>query len=763
VRRQIGWLAVLFLIAHLVSLPPTLEDLDSINFALGIRDFDVARHQPHPPGYPVFVALAKASSGLLRLVGVPAPEVHGLAVLSAVAGAVLVCLLFALYRGLSGDSVTAWWAMAIAVTSPLFWFTALRPLSDMTGLALVVAAQMLLVSALRTGPAQEATPDEGETPPLHLGGQLMRLLAGAALTGFAAGVRVQTVMLSAPLLIAVLFWPGSGWRMGDRAKAVGAAAVGALAWAVPLLIASGGPSGYLTALGSQAGEDFTGVVMLWTHRQPRVAVNAALYSFVWPWGSIALGVAVMSLAAIGLVRVAMRGPRMLALLLVAFLPYAVFHLLFHETITVRYALPLVLPAALLAAFGASVAGRLGLAVTAVSLAVAGLFVTLPAAREYARSGSPSFRAFHAIDRDGNASGSHSGSRPNVVGMHAVMHRVEEWERDNHGAPALRARHGREWLALVDYWRKEPDGTVRFVADPRRSDLVLLDPQTRTLDAAERWSLPGMPFVAGTRPGDADLYTMRPPGWMLGPGWALTAEVGGVTARDGLGPHIQPSVAWVRARAEPAALMIGGRHLGTPGEPSVRLTLTADSGPIGEWEARPGYFLWQLPLPAGTLLGSGYVPLRVSAAAADGSGRQVRVSLEQFDLQSDGVVMFGFGDGWYEPEYSLATGRSWRWMSERARLWVRPIGRDLRLSVAGESPLRYFERAPKIRVLAAGIELARFSPSSDFTQQIAVPAKALTLAGGLLTFESDLRFSPAERGDSPDPRHLALRVYGVTVK
>jgi hypothetical protein len=158
-----------------------------------------------------------------------------------------------------------------------------------------------------------------------------------------------------------------------------------------------------------------------------------------------------------------------------------------------------------------------------------------------------------------------------------------------------------------------------------------------------------------------------------------------------------------------------------------------------------------------------VPLRVSAAAADGSGRQVRVSLEQFDLQSDGVVMFGFGDGWYEPEYSLATGRSWRWMSERARLWVRPIGRDLRLSVAGESPLRYFERAPKIRVLAAGIELARFSPSSDFTQQIAVPAKALTLAGGLLTFESDLRFSPAERGDSPDPRHLALRVYGVTVK
>ena len=33
-------LAVIFLIAHLAFLPPTLEDLDSMNFALGVRDFD---------------------------------------------------------------------------------------------------------------------------------------------------------------------------------------------------------------------------------------------------------------------------------------------------------------------------------------------------------------------------------------------------------------------------------------------------------------------------------------------------------------------------------------------------------------------------------------------------------------------------------------------------------------------------------------------------------------------------------------------------
>ena len=41
-------------------LPSTLEDIDSLNFALGLADFDPAKHQPHPPGYPIFIALAKA-------------------------------------------------------------------------------------------------------------------------------------------------------------------------------------------------------------------------------------------------------------------------------------------------------------------------------------------------------------------------------------------------------------------------------------------------------------------------------------------------------------------------------------------------------------------------------------------------------------------------------------------------------------------------------------------------------------------------------
>src|SRR4029450_8525167 len=104
------------------------------------------------------------------------------------------------------------------------------------------------------------------------------VVEGAGLCGLAAGVRVQTLMLTAPLLVAVLAWPRTGLSFKDRGLAVGAAVLGALAWAGPVLPPTGGGGGYLGALGTQAGEDFSGVVMLWTTRQARVAVDAVLNS-----------------------------------------------------------------------------------------------------------------------------------------------------------------------------------------------------------------------------------------------------------------------------------------------------------------------------------------------------------------------------------------------------------------------------------------------------------------------------------------------------
>ena len=101
-------LPLVFLALHLPYLPKSLEDLDSINFALGVRHFDVAHHQPHPPGYPVFILIAKALHAV-----VPA-EATALALFSAIAAALGVLGLAVLYHRLDEDDVPGRWSAAAA-------------------------------------------------------------------------------------------------------------------------------------------------------------------------------------------------------------------------------------------------------------------------------------------------------------------------------------------------------------------------------------------------------------------------------------------------------------------------------------------------------------------------------------------------------------------------------------------------------------------------------------------------------------------------
>jgi hypothetical protein len=721
-------LLLLFLLAHLVFLPRTLEDLDSINFALGVRQFDVARHQPHPPGYPVFIGLGKLSTAALRSAGLDAASSRGLAVWSAIGGAAAIPALLIFFRRLEGRRSLALWATVLVALSPLYWFTSLRPLSDMAGFAAAIWA-IALVSG---------------TPSRRV------LVGGALLAGLAVGIRTQTAMLTFPFLA---FATARRRDAGAAVSVVIALAAGGLAWAVPLLVASGGPSGYLAALSFQADADLSGgIVNLWTHHAPRDIVQAVLNSFVWPWDRWP-GIAISLLAAIGALRLMWRAMPAALTLFVAFVPYAVFHLLFHETETTRYALPL-LPLMAYAAMAAleGLPAR-AMPAAAIGVGVLSLLVAMPAARLYAREGAPAFRAF-----DEMAATSHGGERVDAIGFHAAFRRAVEWSEQILPATAAKAPHGREWLALVALWQGKPNARVWFAADPKRTDLALFDPRTRDLIRSYRWGFIEPPFVGGARPGSVDWYSMPPPNWMLDRGWSVTAEVAGITATDRLGPHAAPAVAWLKRQAGANEVLIGGRNIGsTPGT----LALALNGTRVHAVAIAPGFFLSRFTLPAGALAaGAGYQPLEVTS-----TGAQV-VSLEQFDAQPDGVPMAAFDTGWHEPEYSPSTGVAWRWMTERADLWVRPIGareRPHTLTIAGESPLRYFDAAPHVRVTIGGKEIAAFDPATDFEQTITLPPEVLAAAGGRVTLETTKFFVPADRGEGADRRHLALRIYRVHVE
>src|SRR6266849_6614081 len=96
-------IALIYLAAHLPFLAPSLEDIDSINFALGLRHFDPAMYQPHPPGYPIYILLGHLSLPLAHLIRASpvAAEAWALAFWSAIGGALCLIAAWHLFAALS--------------------------------------------------------------------------------------------------------------------------------------------------------------------------------------------------------------------------------------------------------------------------------------------------------------------------------------------------------------------------------------------------------------------------------------------------------------------------------------------------------------------------------------------------------------------------------------------------------------------------------------------------------------------------------------
>ena len=773
---------------HLAAGPGHLDDVDAINFTLGVREFDVARHQPHPPGYPILIAVGKlaagaahAASGLSWLVpvmwtSVPV-ETAMLSLVAIVAGGLLAAGLFPLARAACGDDddEPALVAVLLTLVCPLAFVTTSRPLSDVPGLAAALGVQALLARAFvaqRGWRSRDVAPAE-----LAATGRLVVLAALGA--GLALGIRTQTAWLTVPLLVVVI---------GDRAGRAAAAAIvgslvmftiGVLAWAIPLVIAAGGPAAYWGALSSQAGEDLEGVDMLFTSTRPlwRLAMNL-LQTFVLPWGPLPLAVVVLALAAAGALLLARRHRRGLVLLAGAFAPYALFHLVWQENVTTRYALPIVpaiaiLAAAALGAVARSPAGRWVARAGAAALAVASLAVALPALTAYTGERAPVFRLFADMRRAGPAGDA-------IVAMHrrAFMdtQRVRGWAGAE-GFPwrLLPAPSGHEWLQLVNYWRDGGRARTWLLADTRRTDLALIDPASRHQNGHYTWSVPYVDGVlGGTRPGALDWVVVDgPPAWFLGEGWSLSPEIAGITEIDRKGPARGGAIGWIRRIAGPRRLVIGGRNLGGPAAPVARFTIRVAGRAIDTWDVKPapGFFLRTLDLPARVAADvpgdiDAFDELMVTATAADGSARAVDASVEQFGLQPADRVQLAYGEGWHEDELQPRTGLRWRWSSGRALLHVWPLDRDVRIRLAAESPLKTFAETPIVTVSAGGRELARLTPGDAFAIDVVVPAAALRASGGQVAVATSRTFVPAEHVGAGDPRHgdrraLGLRVFSVS--
>jgi hypothetical protein len=724
-RLHAALVAFAFVALHLPFLPASLEDLDSINFALGLREFDVAEHQPHPPGYPVFVVLAKAAQAFVS------SEAHALSLIGVLAGGLAVYGLMRFLGSLAGSGRIALAATILAATSPLFWMTASRPLSDVAGLAAAIAVQAAVL---------RARDPRG-------------LAAAAAAAAIGVGIRSQVAWLTVPMLILGIARQNRSERWRAASLVSAGYLAGVLIWAVPLIVLSGGPSEYLRVLFSQGAEDFSGVVMLWTTPTPRQLVRTVENTLIAPWGGVASAVIVLAFAGIGLGLMARREASALGILTVAFGPYLAFHSLFQETATTRYALPLVIPVSYAAArAAAALPARIGTTFI-VAIVAYHSFISTQALNRYASVPAPAFRMLEDMRESAR-------ERAPVLAMHRRdefdFRRPIRWV----GLPAIDRRlpspPKHEWLEVVNYWNAGGRQPVWFVADPPRSDLALFKHQRAPV--RYRWPF-GIPSVmGGARPNEMDWYVFEPPDWFLGEGWAITPETAGVAREDGRSPGRGGIRGWIRRWPAAATLMVGGRNLNSAG-PNARVTIEIDGRPIDELTVSPGFFLKMIALPAGRLAGAGdYATLTVRAEsiAPRPDPDVVDVAIEQFDAQPDGRVIFGYGEGWNELEYNPATGRLWRWSGERAAVHVLSGGRALTLRMDGEIEAASSSR---VTIRAGDRVVAEQDVGRRFSLSVPLPSGLLSDPGTSVVIETSAWYIPAnDRWRSRDQRQLGLKIY-----
>ena len=211
-------LAIVTLLSRWPYRARMLYNWDAVQFALALHEFDIAKHQPHPPGYLLYVALGRLLNASL---GDPTLAYVALAMLfSAGTTFVLYCLARRLF-----DRATALIAASLLAVSPLFWFYG--------SVGLTYAGEAFAASVVAWFAYGALT------------GHVSSLYWGALALGLTGGMRQSVLLLLLPL------WLGSallGIRSRRRVAIAGAILLATvLAWLLPMVWLTGGPAAYVGA------------------------------------------------------------------------------------------------------------------------------------------------------------------------------------------------------------------------------------------------------------------------------------------------------------------------------------------------------------------------------------------------------------------------------------------------------------------------------------------------------------------------------------
>lgn len=214
-KQEWALVAALFAVTLASRIPLRsryLANWDSVNFALALDDYDLAMHQPQPPGYILYVALGR----FFRIFFSDANT--ALVAISIIASAAAVVGIYLLGRDIFNRQ-TGLAAAVLLLFSPLAWYYGEVALSYSLEMPLVIAIIWLLYQLL-----------------FHR----RFLLTTAIVLGIAGGFRQDVLIFLGP------FWLAGSLRAGIRPmlKSWAVLALTVLAWLLPLIILAGGLSDF---------------------------------------------------------------------------------------------------------------------------------------------------------------------------------------------------------------------------------------------------------------------------------------------------------------------------------------------------------------------------------------------------------------------------------------------------------------------------------------------------------------------------------------
>jgi len=126
-----------------LAMARSLWDWDEALFMLGMRGYDVTQHHPHPPGFPVYIAVAKA----LRLV-IPS-DFRALQAVNLIAGMLVFPAVYLFARELRLRFTPAVMAAALFAFFPNVWFFGGGAFSDLPSIVLVLFAVTFMLRGAR--------------------------------------------------------------------------------------------------------------------------------------------------------------------------------------------------------------------------------------------------------------------------------------------------------------------------------------------------------------------------------------------------------------------------------------------------------------------------------------------------------------------------------------------------------------------------------------------------------------------------------------